>query len=73
MWRIGPDDALWSREVQQIAGLRDDLRALLLGDKAEPVSRPSDPPQPTPVSIEAKADMFIARQRMRSEEMNGGR
>jgi hypothetical protein len=64
---------LWSREVQQIAGLRDDLRALLLGDKVEPVSRPSDPPQPTPVSIEDKADMFIARQRMRSEEMNGGR
>lgn len=63
IWRVGPDDLLWSRETQQIADLRDDLRGLLLGRQATPVPRPSDPPVRPHMTIEDKADLFIARQK----------
>lgn len=70
VWRVGPDDVLWSRETQQIASLRDDLRGLLLGDKAKPVPRPSDPHSPA-MSVEDKAEAFLARQKARKQATVG--
>mgnify|MGYP001652289078 CR=1 FL=1 len=69
MWRVGPDDQIWSREVQAIVDLRDDLRALL-APKAKQIPRPGDDPRTTDGAAiaAAKANKFRQLQAARAAQ-----
>ena len=59
VWRVGPDDQIWSREVQAVTDLRDDVRHLLSQKPPPPLPRPGDDYRPGGlIDATAKAERF---------------
>ena len=62
VYRLGPDDALWSSEKQELVSIRDDIRRAVY-EAPEPLPRPGDAErrQAEDAAIWAKAARFRQR------------